>query len=522
MTIKKKPRVMSSIDIGSYSLKMKIVEVDEVGNVRVLERVTKPAALGKDSFSEGKVRFETVEDICGILAGFKNLMKEYNSKQYRAVATSAIREAENREYLIDQIKLKTGLQVEVINNAQERYLTYKAIRENLGNHEQIRKEGALVVEVGSGSVEMTIYSEGKLRTTHNFKLGHLRLLEVLSDLKKRTLKFPDLMEEYIEGHLDILNLIEKDYRLKHFIVLGSEMRAISKLFNPKEDFEKNPVISRQVFQEFYDEVLGKSLPEIVEDYEISSDLASILLPSLMIIKKFAAMTVAREVYIPLVSLSDGIISDFTDRRFSTLRHREFNEDVLQQAENMAEKYHADRKHAADVEEKSVLLFDALKRTHGMKNREKFLLRLACKLHDIGKFVNLNKHYYHSYRLIKASSILSLSEEELEIVANVSKYHSSRVPQITDESYEKLGNKNQVITSMLTAILRLADAMDKSHSQKISNVKIRTQDKEMIVRGDAKVDTLLEEWTFEVKGEFFREVFGINPQLKIRRKVPDGT
>ncbi len=522
MNTKKKPIIMSSIDIGSYSLKMKIVEVDEVGNVRVLERVTKPAALGKDSFSEGKVRYETVEYICDILKGFQILMKEYNSKRYRAVATSAVREAENREYLIDQIQLKTGLKVEVVNNAQERYLTYKGIRENLPDHDRIREEGVLIVEVGSGSVEMTIYSEGRLRATHNFKLGHLRLLEVLSDLKKRTLKFPDLMEEYIEGHLDILTFIEEDYTLKHFIVLGSEMRGISKLLDRGKNFEKDSTISIEAFHRLYDELLSKSIPEIAEDYQITSDLASILLPSLIIIKKSASMILGDKVHLPLISLSDGIVSDFVDRRFHTRRQQEFSEDVQQQALSLGKKYHADLNHARDVEEKSILLFDALKRTHGMKNREKFLLRLACKLHDIGKFVNLNKHYLHSYELIKASPILSLSEEEMEIVANVSKYHSSVVPQKTDKSYGILRSKDQVTTSKLTAILRLADAMDRNHSQKISNVKIVIKDREMIVRGDATVDTLLEEWTFEIKGDFFREVFGMNPQLKIRRKVSDGT
>ena len=522
MSIKKKPVVMSAIDIGSYSLKMKMVEIDEVGNIRLLERVSKSAALGKDSFSEGKVSFETVENICEILKGFQNLMKEYNSKHYRAVATSAIREAENREYLIDQIKLKTGLKVEVINNSQERFLTYKAIRDNLSNHHKIRKEGLMLVEVGSGSVEMTLYSEGKFRSTYNLKLGHLRLREVLSDLKKRTLKFPDLMEEYIEGKLDILKFIEEDYSLKHFMVLGSEMRRISKLWKPVESSAKIPTISLENFQSFYNEIVDKSITHIAEEYRISTDLASIVLPSLMIIKKFSAMTLADEIQIPSISLSDGIVSDFVDQRFNTQRQLDFIEDVQEQAFEIAKKYHGDLNHARYVEENSMLLFDVLKKTHGLKKHEKFLLQLACKLHDIGKFVNINNHYEHSYQLIKASPILSLSEEDLEIVANVAKYHSSRTPHMIDDSYRKLGSKDQLKVAKLAAIIRLADALDRNHSQKISNVKIRLKDKSLIISGEAESDTLLEEWIFEIKGELFRTVFGITPQLKIRKKVPDGT
>ncbi|SDZ07312.1 Ppx/GppA phosphatase family protein [Tindallia californiensis] len=522
MNRKRKPTVMSAIDIGSYSLKMRIVEVDEEGNTRLLDRVTHPAALGKDTFSTGKVSYETVEHICEILTGFQQLMQEYGSRHYRALATSAIREAENREYLIDQIRLKTGLKVEVINNAQERYLTYKAIRENLPDHQAIREEGVLVVEVGSGSIEMTIYDRGSMQLTHNIKLGHLRLREVLSDLEKRSLDFPRLLEEYIESHLDAIQHIHQDYPIRHLVVLGSEMKAINRLCNDPDSLENKNTISIEALEKLFKEVQEKPAEFMADTYQISMDLASILLPSLMIMKKFFQMTEATQYYTPLVSLSDGIVSDFIDQRFYTERLKEFNKDIQQQAMNLLKKYHGDEKHALDVEEKAVLFFDALKKTHGMKEREKFLLKLACKLHDIGKFVNLNQHYEHSYTLIKASPILSLSEEELEMVANVSKYHSSRTPRKDHDSYLRLKGKDRVTTAKLTAILRLADAMDRSHRQKIYDVKVRQQNKEMVILGIADVDTLLEEWTFEIKSEFFQEVFGIKPTLKVKRRLTNGT
>ncbi len=304
MNRKRKPTVMSAIDIGSYSLKMRIVEIDETGNIRLLERLTKPAALGRDTFSTGKVSYETVEHICEILTGFQQLMQEYGSRHYRALATSAIREAENQEYLIDQIKLKTGLKVEVINNAQERYLTYKAIRENLPDHHRVEQEGVMVVEVGSGSVEMTIFHQGLLQITHNIKLGHLRLREVLADLEKRTLDFPQLLEEYIESHLDAIDYIKETYDIKHFIALGSEMKAISRLCNGPEAPEGTNTIPMESFEKLYREILEKPVEYIAETYQISMDLASILLPSLMIIKKLTQMTEADQYYTPLVSLSD--------------------------------------------------------------------------------------------------------------------------------------------------------------------------------------------------------------------------
>jgi len=238
----------------------------------------------------------------------------------------------------------------------------------------------------------------------------------------------------------------------------------------------------------------------------------------MVMKKCMEMTSADQIYTPQVSLVDGIISDFTDQRFKTTRQEEFKEDVQELAMALARKYHADMNHAGDVEEKAVILFDALKKTHGMKEKEKQLLQLAAKLHDIGKFMNLNKHYIHSYNAIKASEILGLSEEELEIVANVSRYHSSQVPQQTHPNYWQMRPRDRVVTAKLVAIIRIADALDRSHRQKIKDLRVQMKGQEMILRGESEEDTLLEEWTFDVKSEFFQEVFGIRPVLKMKRKM----
>lgn len=514
----RKKAVMSAIDIGSYSLKMKIVEVDETGQVRTIEKLSKPAALGRDTFSMGKVSYETVEEACAIFTGFQRLMEEYQSKHYRAVATSAIREAQNRDYLVDQIKLKTGLKVEVLTNSQERYLTYKAIRENLPDHEGIRKEGVMVVEVGSGSIEMTLYHQGALQRTHNIKLGHLRLREVLSSLEERTLDFPNLLEEYVESHLDILRFIRERYQLNHFIALGSEMRTISKLCNGTDEGDKLRMISLEDFNRFFREMLKKPTPLLAKDYGLPSDMAATLLPSMMVLKKCVEMTHATCLYTPLVSLADGIVADFIDQRFKTPRQQEFLDDVQELARGLARKYHADMNHARDVEEKAMVIFDSLKKTHGMKEREKFLLRLAAKIHDIGKFVNLNKHYIHSYNLIKASEMLGITEEEQDIVANVARYHSTQVPQPSHENYWQLRSRNRVITAKLVAIIRIADALDHSHRQKINHLTIALKGESMVIKGESVEETLLEEWAFEVKSEFFQEVFGIRPQLKVKRKM----
>jgi exopolyphosphatase/guanosine-5'-triphosphate,3'-diphosphate pyrophosphatase len=204
----KKNEIVAAIDMGSHALRMKIAQISSEGKIRTLELLRYPISLGRDTYAMGRVSFKTVDETCEILKGFKNLMADYGVKTYRMIATSAVREAENREYIADQIRLKTGLNIEVISNAEERFLTYKAIRENLPDHEKVRKEGAVIVDIGSGSIEISVYRDGYLAMSQNIKLGSLRIREVLSSIEGRTLNFPKILEEYISSNIDHVHVIK--------------------------------------------------------------------------------------------------------------------------------------------------------------------------------------------------------------------------------------------------------------------------------------------------------------------------
>ena len=518
MSYKTKRETMAAIDIGSHALRMKIVEVHGEEEVKILEMLRHPISLGRDTFAMGKVRFETVDETCEILKGFKKLMNDYQIKTYRAIATSAIREAQNRDYIVDQIKLKTGLNIDVIDNSEERFLTYKSIRENLPHHQKIRFEGAMIVDIGSGSVEVSAYRNNHLSLTQNIKLGSLRLREVLSSIENRTLNFPKLLEEYISSSIDRLDIMEERGGLNNFIALGGEIRIISQLCNKTSDYDKLKYIEKDDFMRVYKELMAQPNHYAVKQYGLPQERADILLPSMMIFNKFFSMTQAKGIHAPLVSLRDGIISDMIDTKFNTQRKVDFTEDIIHSARYLAKKYNYDENHGRAVEQNALSVFDALKRMHGLGERHRFLLQLAAILHDIGKFVNQLEHYIYSYHIILASNLIGVSREDMEIVANISRYHSKVVPRADHENFSKLNEENRVIVSKLVAIIRLADALDRSHRQKIKTVHITCEEKEVLFRIDTEEDLLLEEWTFEQKAEFFKEVFGVTPIMKIKRKI----
>ena len=514
-----KSEIIGAIDVGSHALRMKIVEIKAKEEFKTLEMVRQPVSLGRDTFAMGKVSFETVNKTCNMLKGFKQLMTEYNIQAYRAVATSAIREAQNRSYIIDQIKLKTELDIDVIDTSEERFLTYKSIRKRIQNDKALREEGVMIVDIGSGSMQVSIYSHHCLTFSQNIKIGSLRVREMLSSLEGRTLNFSKILEEYIAGNIDRLKIFQaqEEEVIKHFIAIGVGISTIARLCNDTVYYGDLRYISREKFEAIYQEILYKSGYAIGKEYNISLETADLLLPSMMIFKKFLDTTIAQGLIAPLISLTDGIIMDIADKRFDLKQEQAAVQDIVSSVRVLAKRYRYDQAHAEDVERKSLMIFDALKKLHGLGNRERFLLQLSAILHDIGKFINMTRHYIHSYEIIMASDLIGITKDELEIIANVARYHSKVVPANDHPNFRKLSEKNRVVVAKLVAIIRIADGLDRSHRQKIKDIKITVNEKEIIIKVDALEDIVLEKWTVETKAEFFQEVFGITPIVKVKRK-----
>jgi len=514
MDKRKKPLVIAGISVGSHALKIKIVDVTEKEEIITLEKVSKKTSLGRDTFSKGIVSYEVVDEVCQVLKGFKRLMTTYNVQTYQALATTGIREAENRDYILDQIKSKTGLNVELINSSLKRFLTYKAVREKLPNHQQRRSEGSMFLDIGSGSIELSIYSNGNLTFSQDLKLGSLRLKELLVSLEDKTLNFPKVLDDYIRSNTDILwKTFDFHEPINHFVLIGDIIKDICSICN-SNDYS----IDKTRFLTMYQELLNKPHHKTMYNHNISQEGAYILLPTMMLAKIFLDMTSSSKIYTPLVSLEDGIVANIMDEKLNTHRKQEFLQDTYSLVKTIAEKYRYDEKHAHEVEKKSLILFDALKKLHGLGDQERLLLSLAAVLHDIGKFINMNNHYNHSYNIIIASNIMGISQEQLEIIGNVAKYHSSLTPKMAHKNFSQLSFLDRVVVAKLVSIIRIADALDRSHQQKIKDIKIRIQDKKVIIKAIAKGDTLLEEWTFENKSIFFEEVFGIKPILSIEREA----
>lgn len=510
----KSTKLVSAIDVGSNTIRMIIAEIGENTGINIIDEVKKPIDIGKDTYNYGKISIETIKEACKILKNFKKLMLDYRVTEYRAVSTSGIRESANCDYVLEQIRISSGLSLEIINNAQERLLTYKAIEDYLPDFTNIKQAGVLIVDIGSGGVEVSLYYDSKLQFTEYVKIGSLRVMETLADLEKITLDFASVIEDYIESNIYILKDRIKPYNLSNFIGIGGEFTEIYKI-SKKTDKEKSiKFVSKENLTDLYKKIKQMNTYEVAQYMQISEKQAEMVLPTLVIFKKFVDLTHAEGIYAPRVSLRHGILADMADNIYNTKRKEEFLNDILSSVAYLGKRYRIDDSHALHVREMAIKIFDKTKKIHELGSNDRFLLEIAALLHDIGKYINLNEHIEHSYSIIKAQDIMGISDSDLNIIAHTARFHNEENPK-SIESYQILPYENRIKISKLSSILKLCDAMDITHKRKIKSIDIKVKDTNLIITAHAKDDIPLEKWYFMKKADFFEDVTGYRPILKVK-------
>jgi exopolyphosphatase/guanosine-5'-triphosphate,3'-diphosphate pyrophosphatase len=191
----------------------------------------------------------------------------------------------------------------------------------------------------------------------------------------------------------------------------------------------------------------------------------------------------------------------------------FPDQTIAAALNLARKYHADEKHGLHTAALARRIFGATQAQHGMGEGERLLLEVASIVHDVGVYVAARGHERHSYYLLVNSEVFGLSKTDLEIVANVARYHRSSGPQSDHPAYASLPRAARLAVNRLAAILRVADALDKGHAQRVQNPRIAVEGDELVIDVQGAEDLALERMTLDKKGGLFEEVFGLRPVLR---------
>ncbi|CAM3025395.1 exopolyphosphatase [Sporolactobacillus spathodeae] len=507
MNVMARHRLFASITVG---LQVVVLKIADMTRLSIVEDVKADVTIGEDIYNQQMIDFQTVGEVCKALAGFVQIMKDYGVTEYRAVAASSVQEAANAVYVKEQIRIKTGLTLEWLNNAEERYLHNQAVAYKTDGFKEYIQKGTMLIDIGSGSMQLTVYNEGQFIFSRNIKLGPLRVREMLGDLESQSANYVDIMEDYIMSKINgYQQFAPKNVKYEHFILVGTDLLAFKRAFIKSS----SDTISRKRFDELYGHILNIPVQVLAKQYNVPYDSASQLLPSCMILKIMLEMTGAGSIFLSEADLADGLlISDELKNHKREIDHT-FSEDIVTSARNIAFRYNCDICHIGAVEKFALHLFDRLKPLHGLDAHQRLLLRLAAILQDAGSYIDMNAHYIHSYYIIQSSEIIGISDTDRDMIANIARYHSSETPTTDARSFRRLPTEYRLVVAKLAALLRIADALDDSRQQKVDKIRVSLAHDRVVITAESADDLSLERLTFEEKAAYFEEVYGIMPQLK---------
>ena len=492
--------------MGASAIRLVIGEAVPKQGVRVIEEAWRGVQLGRDSFSTGVLRSETVDAALTAIEGLKKIIDGYGVTHVRAVATSAVREARNAEMFIDRIRSRTGIEFEIINEAEESRLVHLAVRQRLSKHGAFRGSWTLLIEVGGGSTDLTLLRRGRPNRSGVYALGAIRMRQQLR-LSHHT---PDMrvsiLKRYSANVIDEINVDIPLRRVTHIIAIGGDVRfAVAQIFDQDVNGAVRE-IPRADFLTFCDQLERLDEEALIDRFRITDIEAETLVPALLVYRALLTETAAEKLVVTDASLRAGVLLDMAQPG-GRLGAEDFARQVLSSADALGQKYRYDRKHGLHVAALSTRMFDALRDEHGLSNRERLLLEVAAMLHDIGTFVSLRAHHKHTLYLIAASQIFGLSDTETDIVANIARYHRRGLPQKSHLPYIELDQPDRLIVNKLGAILRLANGLDAEHVQNVKDVRLGRRDELWILEIEPVSDVTMEMMVASARSDMFVETYG---------------
>jgi exopolyphosphatase/guanosine-5'-triphosphate,3'-diphosphate pyrophosphatase len=497
---------ISAIDVGSNAMRMVVGDVNENWKVTTLENIRIPVRLGGDVFSKGYLEKITIQRAEKAFLHFKRVAETHNVHQLRAVATSAVREAMNRNLLVERFCHVNGVDLEIISGEEEARLIHLAVLNEL----KLTNRRILLIDIGGGSVEVTLSNGRNIISTDSYNMGTVRLLEKLNGNKSKP-AFGKIVREYAEAAHHRIERDLGDEKIQVCAGTGGNVEEIGRLRQKLFKGESDRLITLSELDKLIERLEEMSISERISELDLRPDRADVILPAAIVLYLVTKQAGSREIFIPGVGLKDGVLLDLAET-LSKREHPKRLDQIRESALYLGKKYQFDERHAFHTARFAVRLFEQTRSLHELDDNELLLLEMAALLHDIGYFINTVDHEKHAFYLLNANRLIGLSQREQSIIANLVRYHRKRAPSAEDENFKSLTQKDRIIVLKLTALLRLADSLDVSHSANVDNVILAKTRSGWCMRIAGKDELLLERWSLAKSKSLFEEVFGMGLEL----------
>ncbi|MFI3325707.1 MAG: hypothetical protein R3Y35_05990 [Clostridia bacterium] len=510
----KKSNNCAVIEIGSNDVKMGIFENSKDG-IHALDRLSYPVTLGHEIFNNGQVNFATLNELNNILSRYKLACNDFGIKDITVVSTTVMREAGNSNIIADRVKIKNGLDINVLTDNKEKSLIYSHIIHRLLRNTE-KPESAIMVYIGSGSMGLACFDGKHITNSYNIPIGALKLNDMLGSLRKKSTDYNLVVEEYLHSIFSKLNIDFSKY--KSLVLTGSEMNHI---LNIGKDLENDApsFISYNTIKTIYKSVKSLTAENIGVKYGISEEHGEILSTTLSIsytITKF--MSKSSKIIISPVDLARIVANHNLNQTIRNNYQTHILESSIKSATLIAKRYNCNPVHYNSVKRISCQLFDKLKKVHGLDMHYRHILEIASIVHSSGSYVNTRHKSQSSFDLIKNLEIYGVSQDECKIIAYLSSYNDTINLVQENIIFANADMYEEVIISKLIALFRLANALDKSQKDKLSINNMKIHDNELIITASCEQDSSLEQWAFEECASYFSALYGIKPRIVVKSNL----
>lgn len=495
----------AAIDIGSNSIRMEAAEVLPGRPATILASDREVTRLGESVFRTGGVSEDAIKATCAVLTRMAALYRKLDVVGVRAVATSAIRDANNQAEFLARATDAAGTPIEIISGREEARLIHLGVE---SVWPQTGKR-TLILDIGGGSAEIIASDNDRLHDAFSRPLGAVRLREMfLRDDPAPPRDLHRMAEFIVEKMAPAVRKLQRggwDRAIGTSATAAAVAGAIARLPRSKrEEVDRQRVTTPQVRQ-LFEKLSTLSLAGRRKITGIGPRRAEIIVPGAAVLLAFLREFKLPAFYYSRAGVRDGIIADLAARNVGAELSR-LSREQRSEVEEMCRRYGVPLPHGRKVADLAGMLFAALQPVHKLPPSAGKLVEAAAYLHDVGHYVSSIAHHKHSWYVVANSDMPGFTERERLLIAALCRYHRKALPSPAHSSYQPLAPDERRLLMMAIPILRLADNLDRSHDQRVRSVDCALLNGEvrLQVHSDGEID--LETWAAERAGETFRQIY----------------
>lgn len=495
---------LGAIDIGSNSVRLMVAEPLRGGNYRILDEEREATRLGRALNSTGKLDPEAIELTLAALRRFKQIAEGFQVDQLETIATCAVREAANGAEFCRRAKEELGLIIKVITAEKEARLAFYSVQRAF----DLSGKNVVVADIGGGSTEIILASGNVIEATFTTPLGAVRLTEIYAN--GNGLADPDFEKLAKAIDQQLRRLTKKPFFAPHLLIgSGGTFTSLAEMVMASKGQQRLPTRGYSVTHAEVNHLLDRlrKMPLKVRRgvSGLSPDRADIIVAGLTIVDRLMRQFHVNLLQVHSRGVRDGLILTMIDESLGAPSQDPHDRDAA--VERFAAACSGELAYGRHVAKLAGRIFAQLAPQFGMNLSDQPLLETAAKLQDVGYLINYEKHHKHSYHLILNSGLPGFQPGDLELIANIARYHRGSRPKQRHDNFRQLSPDNRQRVRKLAAILRLAGGFDRTHTGQVRDVVVECHD-----NGRLSMDAVAAEnpdvdlWSARRRAKMFEKVF----------------